>query len=804
MATFTQPGVNLNIPTPDEGEVFLGDGILSIRQGNEVKQLSGVYGYGGETSGVDNATTLQQLGLDPAKVRSFNVGDLELGGLTKSLLGTYFKDGVHAQSYGSDAERQAALQSNIGLFTSLYSQVGKGFGTGSSTTTGVYDPAAAQAALNPNSPEQTAARNQVLQQAGFTSPEQAIAANQQSSTVQAAAGAQEPASTTSNPFFGIPAGAAQTTEEAQTLQSGGTLGSGGQPNQKADDNMVNSLYNKYFSRNATPAELANWGSQGGKDTTVEALDNFLQQEQVKYGVDGGGMPEAMGGTGTTNPDGTPSEVGNNKMTTFQKTYTGLLNTIGVSDIKSKFEEINDKYTELQNELNDKITDINDNPWLTEGVRVKQIESLKKRYEGREGNLTNQMKLYNSLYQEGLAQAQFLATGIQKDQQFMMQLAQDKDDAAAKLKELGYDFVDANGRKYLVSYDNKGNVVKKVDIGASTKTSGIAGLTTQQATLFNSIVSQQNRSPLIQAADRTPVLSSSIQAIKQNPSSGTLQLNLAYSYIQALDTYQSAVREGELGLVNSIDSKIGGLQNSVQQIQNGQIVRPEVALQIASAAENIVNTINTAARAKAQSFQSQAEVLGLGDAWAEYTGGFTSTFDQGSGDNTQNNTSVYQIGLGAGIAKSEIDKSLQENGYDATFQYIQGLPQVQSVDPNLLSRVGGDTNAASIAAAIKQVESGGNYQARGGSGEFGAYQFMPATWSGWAKQYLGNANAPQTKENQDKVALAKIQDLLDQGYDAREIALIWNGGTPVVKKGTNKYGVAYDSGAYANKVLSVLG
>jgi len=107
----------------------------------------------------------------------------------------------------------------------------------------------------------------------------------------------------------------------------------------------------------------------------------------------------------------------------------------------------------------------------------------------------------------------------------------------------------------------------------------------------------------------------------------------------------------------------------------------------------------------------------------------------------------------------------------------------------------------IALAIRAVESGGNYKAKGASGESGAYQFMPSTWKGWAKTYLGDSNAPMTKENQNKVAVMKIDDYLNQGYTPRQVALAWNGGTPVEKKGVNKYGVKYDSGAYANKVLA---
>lgn len=127
--------------------------------------------------------------------------------------------------------------------------------------------------------------------------------------------------------------------------------------------------------------------------------------------------------------------------------------------------------------------------------------------------------------------------------------------------------------------------------------------------------------------------------------------------------------------------------------------------------------------------------------------------------------------------------------------------------------GGDTalnptaaEARSIALAIRDRESGGNYQARGGSGEFGAYQFMPATWNAWLKKYApaaGNVPLDQAPQKlQDFVAVRRIQDLLNKGYTVRQIALIWNGGEPIAKKGVNRFGVNYDSGAYADGVVSV--
>lgn len=117
---------------------------------------------------------------------------------------------------------------------------------------------------------------------------------------------------------------------------------------------------------------------------------------------------------------------------------------------------------------------------------------------------------------------------------------------------------------------------------------------------------------------------------------------------------------------------------------------------------------------------------------------------------------------------------------------------------------GNATASKIANAIKMVESKGNYNAVGDAGTSkGAYQFNGNNYQAWSKQYFGTT-LPFTPENQDKVAQARIQDLLNQGYNAEQVALIWNGGEPVRKKGFNKkIGLAYDSGAYADKVLAQL-
>lgn len=117
----------------------------------------------------------------------------------------------------------------------------------------------------------------------------------------------------------------------------------------------------------------------------------------------------------------------------------------------------------------------------------------------------------------------------------------------------------------------------------------------------------------------------------------------------------------------------------------------------------------------------------------------------------------------------------------------------------------DKRIVALAKAIRQHESGGNYQARGGSGEFGAYQYMPATWQSWAKKYLGSSTAEMNKINQNKVAYFRIKEWKDQGYNPAQIAAAWNSGSPhnwQSKVGVNKYGVRYNVPKYVKSVYSL--
>lgn len=121
----------------------------------------------------------------------------------------------------------------------------------------------------------------------------------------------------------------------------------------------------------------------------------------------------------------------------------------------------------------------------------------------------------------------------------------------------------------------------------------------------------------------------------------------------------------------------------------------------------------------------------------------------------------------------------------------------------------DPKVMALAKSIRQVESGGNYKARGQSGEFGAYQFTPATWAGASRKYLGR-DVPlesSTPEEQNEVVYRRVKEWKDRGFDVGQVASMWNAGEGRPNAhleghaGVNSYGVSYDTGAYARKVAN---
>lgn len=131
----------------------------------------------------------------------------------------------------------------------------------------------------------------------------------------------------------------------------------------------------------------------------------------------------------------------------------------------------------------------------------------------------------------------------------------------------------------------------------------------------------------------------------------------------------------------------------------------------------------------------------------------------------------------------------------------------------------DPQVVNLAKAIRQSESGGDFKAKGKSGEHGAYQFTEDTWNGEAPKYGIKVPLKEaTPEQQNAVAYNRIKKWKDSGKDVTSIASMWNAGeaeptaytgkfgaTTKTHKagdssiGVNKFGAKYDVPAYAKSV-----
>lgn len=121
----------------------------------------------------------------------------------------------------------------------------------------------------------------------------------------------------------------------------------------------------------------------------------------------------------------------------------------------------------------------------------------------------------------------------------------------------------------------------------------------------------------------------------------------------------------------------------------------------------------------------------------------------------------------------------------------------------------DPDAVNLAKSIRTAESDNNFTQKGASGEYGAYQWEPATWQKMSAAAGVNVPLQQaTPEQQNEVAYKQIKAWKDAGYNVGQIASMWNAGPGDPDAyingnvGTNAEGVKYDTKAYAQKVATL--
>lgn len=137
----------------------------------------------------------------------------------------------------------------------------------------------------------------------------------------------------------------------------------------------------------------------------------------------------------------------------------------------------------------------------------------------------------------------------------------------------------------------------------------------------------------------------------------------------------------------------------------------------------------------------------------------------------------------------------------TPQSNPSIPVAPSGSSNL------DPQVVALAKAVKQEESAGDIHAVGASGEYGAYQWEPATWA--AQSAAAGVNVPlkqATNAQQNQVWYTWAKSMKDKGYGPAQIASMQNAGEGAPDayqqnyQGTNKEGVSYNTPKYVDNVM----
>lgn len=119
----------------------------------------------------------------------------------------------------------------------------------------------------------------------------------------------------------------------------------------------------------------------------------------------------------------------------------------------------------------------------------------------------------------------------------------------------------------------------------------------------------------------------------------------------------------------------------------------------------------------------------------------------------------------------------------------------------------DPQLVDFAKSLRDVESGGDFKAKGKSGEYGAYQWIPETWAAKSKESGVNVPLEQsTPQQQNEVAYKTLEKWRQQHpeWNLGNFASAWNAGENAPDaylghSGTNSHGVKYDTAVYAKKV-----
>lgn len=332
---------------------------------------------------------------------------------------------------------------------------------------------------------------------------------------------------------------------------------------------------------------------------------------------------------------------------FKEVYNNISKSLGLDKVKREMDDTLEKIGALDQELADKVADVNENPWLSEGVRVSQIRKLEERYDLKRAPYASNLTTLENLWNDGREEARYVATQslnqyntereFQLDQiQEMQDMAERQFEAELKLYEaqnaapkyaagaIGeYQFAVQNG--YTGSFTQYQNEDANRKARATGSGSGLTPY--QENQTFIGLTNKYQADPIVNAGVKGQTAVAIADQVIANPQNAANQLKALYTLVKNLDP-DSAVREGEVDLAQRTQSYLETFENSLARITRGQVIAPAAAVALATATKELALAWSESAARRQRQYQAQAQVGNVGGQFNQYLGAFDSGFTGG--------------------------------------------------------------------------------------------------------------------------------------------------------------------------------
>lgn len=174
--------------------------------------------------------------------------------------------------------------------------------------------------------------------------------------------------------------------------------------------LLNALRGQQSIPAAQPVSTGGVAPIGGVVPSVAPPDIFTQTKDFlsqTYGINVGNIGMAF----------------SDPVSSIKTIIKDVMVSLGLPDVKTQIEAVGKEKKELEDAQAEEIMKVDENPWLSEGLRIRKTAAIKTKYESRINNKINELKLYQDMYDDARQEAQFaanLGVNMYQDQRDFLQ------------------------------------------------------------------------------------------------------------------------------------------------------------------------------------------------------------------------------------------------------------------------------------------------------------------------------------------------------------------------------------------------